>query len=116
MNNIGEKINLSELVKTSRFLDLNELMTLLKTSMGVSVYWSWGPSNFLINDKRNPRFFRMNVRGYQHTGRVYIVVNGMDLFDVYLTTSRDVIKDVIMGVYFDELVNEMDKKIERGEL
>ena len=113
MNSIGEKLNMGELSRTSRVLDVNELMTLLKTSMGISVYWSWGPSNFVINDKRNPRVFRMNVRGYVHTGRVYIVVNGMDLFDVYLTTSRDVIKDVIMGVYFDDLVNEMDKKIER---
>ena len=42
-----------------------------------------------------------------------IFVNGLDLFDVYLTTLQGTIKDKIEGLYFDQLVEWIDEKIEK---
>jgi len=57
----------------------------------------------------------MTVSGHHHKGHVYIFVNGMDLFDVYLTTNRGTIvhKSGDMGLYFDQLVEWIDEKVER---
>jgi hypothetical protein len=43
---------------------------------------------------------------------VYLFVNGLDLFDIYLTTSHGNIKEKISDVYLDDLFGVLDKKIE----
>jgi hypothetical protein len=57
----------------------------------------------------------MYVRGHHHKGHVYIFLNGLDLFDVYLTNSKGIIKDRTdeQGIYNDQLVEWIDEKIER---
>jgi hypothetical protein len=112
-NQVGEVINIEKITKKCRNLDPQELMALLKS--GRAVFMSWGPSNFTVDNQRNCRMFRMTVQGHHHQGHVYIFVNGMDLFDVYLTTSQGTIKDKTddMGLYFDQLIDWIDRKIER---
>lgn len=113
MNEIGTKIDAREIAKQSRNLDPKELMALLKQD--ISVFFSWGSHNFTIDNAKDCRMFRMNVQGHHHTGHVYIFVNGMDLFDVYYTSNRGTIKDVDKDLYFDQLVEVIDNKIERVE-
>ena len=112
-NQIGEIINVEKITKKCRNLNPQELLSLLKAD--INVFWSWGSNNFIIDNKRNCRMFRMTVRGHHHQGHVYIFVNGSDMFDVYLTTSQGTIKDKSddMGLYFDQLVDWIDRKIER---
>ena len=55
----------------------------------------------------------LNVQGHHHKGHVYIFVNGSDLFDVYLTTTQGTIKMKIEGLYFDQLVEWIDEKVEK---
>jgi hypothetical protein len=59
----------------------------------------------LLTMFRTPRFL----------GHVYIALNGMDLYDVYLTSNRGTIKQRTpeMGLYFDQLVEWIDDKVER---
>jgi hypothetical protein len=106
---------------TKKKLDLNkikcreiylpDLISLLKQRP--YVYMSWGCSKIVIDQSPNPRLVRLTVNGNHHKGYVYIVLNGMDLFDVYLTTKQDMIKDKITGLYFDELAEWIDEKIEK---
>lgn len=111
MNTIGEILNTKD--ASCRDLDPNELLQLLKYDR--SIFWSWGADGFLIDNHKQTRMFRMTVRGHHHKGYVYIFLNGMDLFDVYLTDYKNKIKDRTdeMGLYFDQLVDWIDEKIER---
>jgi hypothetical protein len=111
MNNINEKINVQEIVKSCRSLNVQELMQLLK--MNITIFWSWGSHAYTVDNKHDTRMFRMAVNGHHHKGHVYIFVNGMDLFDVYLTNLQGTIKDKFEGLYFDQLVDWIDEKIER---
>lgn len=112
MNNVNEKIDVQAITKGCRNLDPKELMQLLRFDM--LKFWSWGSHAFTIDSRKNTRMFRMTVSGHHHKGHVYIFVNGMDLYEVYLTTSRGTIKDkTAEGLYFDQLVEWIDDKIER---
>lgn len=111
MNLIGEKIDFNAITKSCRVLDPKELLALL--SQNKIMFWSWGAKNFTIDNKNNCRMFRMTVSGHHHKGHVYIFLNGMDLFDVYLTTNRGTIKTIQIDLYFDQLSEWIDKKIEK---
>jgi len=41
-----------------------------------------------------------------------LFVNGLDLFDIYLTSSHGTIKETINDIYLDDLFGILDKKIE----
>ena len=99
---------LEKVIASCRHLDPNELLTLL--TFDRNIFWSWGVSQ---KHYLNKKALRLRVSGHHHKGYVYIVVNGMDLFDVYLTTIHDVIKTEISGLYFDQLVEWIDEKVEK---
>ena len=111
MNTINEVLDLEK--AKCRDFNVKELMTLLQ--MDKFVWWSWAPRNFLVDNTREPRMFRFLVSGHHHKGYVYIFLNGSDLFDVYLTTTRNTIKHRTdeMGIYFDQLVEWIDDRVER---
>lgn len=111
MNNIGEVINYEAITKSCRNLDPKELMQLLR--ININIFWSWGSKSFIVDNTRNCRMFRMTVSGHHHKGHVYIFVNGSDLFDVYLTSNRGTIKVIGTDLYFDQLVEWIDEKVER---
>lgn len=58
--------------------------------------------------------FIMKVNGRHFKGHVCIFLNGMDLYDVYLVNKDRVIVDRTpeMGLYFDQLTQWIDSKIE----
>jgi hypothetical protein len=111
MNQIKEEINMKE--ASCREMYIPDLMALLRSSG--SIMMSWGADKFTLDNTKHPKMFRMYVRGFHHRGHVYIFLNGLDLFDVYLTNSKGIIKDRTpeMGLYFDQLVDWIDEKIER---
>ena len=102
----GEKIDVTKIV--CRELNVLELVQLLKQD--IRVYFSWG--THALRNLYN-KGLRMMVNGHHHKGHVYIVLNGMDLFDVYYTTSKGTIVDTDTDLYFDMLVNAIDKRVER---
>ena len=54
------------------------------------------------------------VTGFKHTGKVIIQYNeGQDLFDVYFADKNDEVIDTINMVYFDQLVEIIDERIEK---
>jgi hypothetical protein len=111
MNQINEVINYEK--ASCRGLYLPDLMMILKSQP--YVFMSWGADQFTVDNSKDPKMFRMYVRGHHHKGHVYIFLNFMDLFDVYLTNSKGVIKDRTdeQGIYNDQLVEWIDEKVER---
>jgi hypothetical protein len=108
MNQIGEAIRTDNLV--CRQMDIEDLMFLLKHD--IYIYWSWGAMDECYNSQKT--WFRVSVSGHHHTGYVYIFLNGADLFDVYLTTATDeTIINFVKDLYFDELVDWIDEKVEK---
>ena len=109
MNQIGEKIDIDK--SKCREIYLPDLQLLLRNNMVMS----WGAHNFIVDSTKRPRMFRMLVQGNHFRGHVYIFLNGSDLFDVYLTSIRGTIKDRTdeMGIYVDELIEWIDRKVER---
>jgi hypothetical protein len=113
MNTVGEKIEISEIIKSCREMNPQELLQLLRAD-----FWkfsSWGATGFTVDNMRKPRMMRFKSNGYKHKGHVYIFVNGNDLFDVYLTTIQGKIIEISgdMGLYFDMLVDWIDERIEK---
>ena len=113
MNQINEQINTEEIKKQSRSFDPKEVLQIL--SANKPVFWSWGAHAFTIDNPKDTRMFRMKVNGHYHKGHVYIFLNGADLFDVYLTNKdgKIVQKTPEMGLFFDQLVDWIDEKIEK---
>lgn len=56
---------------------------------------------------------RFRVNGFLHKGIVEILYNeGADLFDVYLINEDGTLKELVEGVYFDQLVDTIDDHVE----
>ena len=89
-------------------VDMNGLMDFFNAHN--QIVWSWGAHDFKNFENKCLRF---TVQGRHHTGRVYIFLHALDVFEIYLTDAKDKIKgEVIEGIYIDELINVLDKKIE----
>ena len=110
MNLKSEKINWQEKIKSCRHLDPDQLMAYLRGN--INRFWSWGASKLILDNLKDPKMLRMYVRGRHHTGHVYIFLNGLDLFDVYIVTTKGTIKEVGTDLYFDQLAEWIDEKIE----
>lgn len=108
MNKINEKIDVAEKVKTCRVMDMNDLLSLLQSN--INVWWSWG--SHALTKTSDDKMFRFAVNGHHFRGHIYIFVNGADLFDVYFTTSKGTIKEIKEDLYFDMVVNAIDKYVE----
>lgn len=111
MNQIGEVLNTKE--ASCREIYIPDLMSLLKSD--IMKFWSWGSHGFTVDKTKGTQMIRFRVRGHHHKGYIYIFLNGMDLFDVYLTDIKNKIKVRTdeMGLYFDQLVEWIDNKVER---
>jgi hypothetical protein len=104
---MSQKINPLEIIKSMRQMDVKEIINYFK--LHGYRFWSWGPQAFTtINDKG----LRFKVNGHHHKGHVYIFVNGLDLFDLYLTSTQGTIKEIINDVYLEDLFDILDSKIE----
>lgn len=102
-----EKLDLKELIKTSRNQDMKGTLALLRRNLAITM--SWGMRNFINYENR---VLRMTVSGHHHKGHVYIRVSGRDLYDVYYTSNQGNIKFETTDLYFDQLQEVMDEKIE----
>jgi hypothetical protein len=107
MNHVNEKIDINEF-KNGREFDCNELMQYFNAHKGL--FWSWGPQAFTNIGNYCLRF---KVNGHHHKGHVYIALNGLDLFDVYLTTTQGTIQQILNDVHIEDLFRFLDEKIER---
>lgn len=111
MNQVNEIINFEQITKGCRNLNVSDLFILLRKN--IIIFRSWGSRGFLVDNKNDTRMFRMTVSGHLHKGHVYIFLNGVDLFDVYLTSNRGTIKKIMHNLYFDMLADWIDTNVEK---
>ena len=116
MNNVDEKINFEQITKSCREMNPNETIAQMR-GMNVQKYMCWGATGVTVDNMKRPRMLRFSVSGMKHKGHVYVFVNGMDLYDVYLTKKDGTIveKSGDMGLYFDQLTDWIDDRIEKQE-
>ena len=117
MNQVGEVIDVTEIVKSCRVFDPKE--TLAQLQMDRRKFVCWGATAFTVDNMRKPRMLRFKVSGMKHRGHVYIFLNGADLYDVYLTSTRGTIVEISEGshggLYFDMLTNWIDDRVEKQD-
>lgn len=88
----------------------NYILSILKTNL--SIVFSWGFNNPVALDNG----LRFSVNGFKHKGNVAVKYNeGLDLFDVEILTVKNEVIETIEGVYFDQLVEVIDNRVELVE-
>ena len=103
-----QKINITKILDNSREFDCQRLL-IDYFNKHTYFFWSWAPNMYTIVDMKCLSF---NVSGSKHAGKVFIVLNNLDLFDVYLTTDEGFIKKELKGIFVDHLFEVMDNHIE----
>lgn len=73
-------------------------------------FWSWGANGFK-NIANKALFFK--VQGHHHKGYVLITLNAADLYDVRLFTTTGKVKHTLTDLFFDQLFDAIDEKVER---
>lgn len=110
-NQVGEIFDWSNKAKRSRNLDVNELLYVLRAN--IMIFFSWGTSRYGVDNPNDVRMFRMQVNGHIHKGFVYVFLNGMDLFDVYLTDFNNKIVKIGSDLYNDQIRDWIDVNVEK---
>ena len=96
--------------KFEREFDASETMRVLIHNM--MRYFSWGVSKkYNVNNKG----LLLKVSGHHHKGWVLITLAWNDTYSVYIVSNKGEVKDEYKEVYFDELAELIDNRIERIE-
>lgn len=108
----GEIFDLAAL-SVRAFDDAKGLINALRRN---TIVWSWGAEKWCMcgdgKSGREVKAIRFKSNGFLHKGLVYITVNGLDLFDIYLTTLNGKIKSVTNDIYLEDLINTIDRLVE----
>ena len=74
---------------------------------------SWGSRSWTLRQVAGVTIgLQFRVSGHHHKGLVILTVNGLDLFDIYLTKLNGEIKEKISDVYLEDLIDVIDRKVE----
>lgn len=92
-----------------REFNVLDTVTLLKRT-NINVWFSWGVSKMVNVDNQG---LLMKVRGNHHKGYVFVTLGYDDLYQVHLISTHGNIKETLEGIFFDQLQEVIDDKIER---
>lgn len=101
-------IDLEKITRESRIHDMKGTINVLRHSGWI--FLTWGAHAFRNHKNKVLRF---KVNGHHHKGHVYISVNGSDLYNVYLTTTRGTMVKEMTNIYFTELTERIDNEVEK---
>jgi RecB family endonuclease NucS len=103
------KIIKNDLYESLAQREFNPAETLQVIQHNRSIYWSWGVEKKVnYNDKA----LLLIVNGHHHKGLLVITLAFNDTYSFHLINDDGTIKESIHEVYFDELQERIDKKIE----
>jgi hypothetical protein len=108
INSIGTMIDIEAKAKHCREFSVVETKKQLYFFGKIKVF-SWGAHNWVNFQNKALRF---TVQGRHFRGHVYIFLNGADLYDVYYCSNRGNIKMIDTDMYFDQLTEIIDRKVE----
>lgn len=106
-NNQETRYSAQEVMKTARYVQ-----EIFQTQW--PVVFGWGYSQPTAVRFRNRKALCFHVNGFLHRGFVVVALNeGTDLFEVYtLDENRQVLPGEETEVYFDTLVDTIDRMVE----
>lgn len=88
----------------------NYIISIFKTNMPVIMSWGYNSPVALENG------LRFSVNGFKHKGNVAVIYDeGLDLFNIEILTFENEVIDTINGVYFDQLIEVIDNRVELVE-
>jgi hypothetical protein len=96
---------------------IDEIAEYIRTILcsGGPVTWSWGVDRFRATEYRNMAALRFSVIGAIHKGDVVVAYNqGADTFEVFCLGDGDTIVSSNDDVYLDELLEVIDRFVERN--
>lgn len=88
--------------------DVSETMKVLQRRL--SIYWSWGTSKVVNLQNKG---LILKVSGHHHNGWVLITLGWEDLYKVHIISNTGEIKNEYEGIFFDQLVEVIDNRIEK---
>lgn len=105
-------MDLKKLMKLGQ-RDFNPMETLQLISQYNKMIWfSWGvPTSSVKILGTKGLLFR--VSGHHYKGLVLITLSFLDLYDVHLINDKDEVTEKIEGLFFDQLQEVLDNRIER---
>jgi hypothetical protein len=103
------KIIKNELYETLAQREFNPSETLKVIQYNKTVYWSWG-----VERKVNyyDKALLLIVNGHHHKGLLVITLAWNDTYSFHLINDDGTLKETVIEVYFDELQERIDQKIE----
>lgn len=106
-----ENFNLLEIAAKCR--PLEDVQGLANAIRRTVKSMSWGSRSWTLRQVAGVTIgLQFRVSGHHHKGLVILTVNGLDLFDIYLTKLNGEIKEKISDVYLEDLIDVIDKKVE----
>lgn len=98
-----------ELVRSlaEREFDFEQTMYVLTANR--NIWWSWGVSDGKCNNK----WIVFKTNGHHHKGWVLITLGWEDLYKVYIINTHGRILAHKDGLYFDQIVDYIDEKVEK---
>lgn len=79
----------------------------------INVLMSWGIEKFIATEYKDMPSLKFKVNGRLFNGIVLIALNGSDYYEIYLIDENGS-SCICEEACFDEMVNIIDEKIERG--
>ena len=95
--------------KFQREFNLGETFQVL--TYNKPIWWSWGVRQKSIKNFDN-QCLVFRVKGQKFRGFVCITLGWEDLYHVHFVSDTFTLKESIEGVYFDMLVDVIDRRIE----
>lgn len=106
-----EKFNLLEIAPKCR--PLEDVQGLANAIRRTVKSMSWGSRSWTLRQVAGTTIgLQFRVSGHHHKGLVILTVNGLDLFDIYLTKLNGEIKEKISDIYLEDLIDVIDRKVE----
>ena len=82
---------------------------------GGPISWSWGPDKFRPTVYEKMPAMRFSVSGFVHEGDVVVALNrAADLYEVYCLDETDKVVSSQDEVFFNELVDVIDRLVEKN--
>lgn len=101
---------LNQVIKPLIGTDFNVSETLMLFNYQKVKVWSWGTRNFT---NYNNMALAFKVSGNLFKGNVVVTLSGNDTYSVHLINNRNRLIESIHDVYFDELIDIIDEKVEK---
>lgn len=101
---------LHNFVSTKGEREFDPKQTLEVLTYNRMIYWSWGVSKLLNMFNKG---LCLKVSGHHHKGWVVITLSFMDTYSVYIVSNKGEVLDEYLDVYFDELTEVIDNRIEK---